>query len=190
MAEFNMAFEKTMGHEGAYSNDPEDVGGETFMGISRRYNPSWKGWKVIDNMKDRNINISLKSSPTLLLMVRDLYKQMYWDRFMGDFISSQFIAEELFDTSVNMGVSEAVSFLQRGLNCLNRNESLFNDLVEDGKMGPITLSLLESLDEEELLFKIMNVLQGAHYIEYMRKSPLQEKYCRGWFKRVIVSKEK
>ena len=42
-------------------------------------------------------------------------------------------------------------------------------------------------DKPDLLLKIMNVLQGMHYIEFMTKSPVQEKFARGWFKRVELS---
>ena len=39
MADFNDAFDETMGHEGGYVNDSNDAGGETYRGISRRFNP-------------------------------------------------------------------------------------------------------------------------------------------------------
>ena len=52
MASFGEAFEHTMGMEGGYANDPQDVGGETFMGVSRVYNPGWYGWTIIDGQKD------------------------------------------------------------------------------------------------------------------------------------------
>ena len=47
MAEFKKAYDKTMGHEGGYVHDPDDAGGETYKGISRRYHPGWEGWKVV-----------------------------------------------------------------------------------------------------------------------------------------------
>ncbi len=37
---FNIAFELTVGLEGAYSNDPRDPGGETKFGIAKRYHPT------------------------------------------------------------------------------------------------------------------------------------------------------
>ena len=40
------------------------------------------------------------------------------------------------------------------------------------------------------LFKIMNILQGMHYINYMQKSPIQERFARGWLKRVDFVKER
>jgi hypothetical protein len=43
-------------------------------------------------------------------------------------------------------------------------------------------------DKPELLLKILNVFQGMHYIDFMTKSPIQEKYARGWFTRVEIEK--
>lgn len=34
--------------EGKHTKDPRDPGGETYSGISRKYNPDWEGWKYID----------------------------------------------------------------------------------------------------------------------------------------------
>ena len=95
----------------------------------------------------------------------------------------------MFDTGVNLGVKRAAKFLQRALNYLNRNEDLFPDLVDDGIIGNKTFSAMLRIATEkdgEVLLKIMNVLQGMHYLDYMKKSPTQEKYARGWFKRVSL----
>jgi len=54
MAIFDEAFEKTAAIEGGYVLDPDDAGGETYKGISRRFNPSWGGWDKIDEMKKAN----------------------------------------------------------------------------------------------------------------------------------------
>lgn len=184
MADFNRAFDKTMGHEGGYSNDPVDAGGETYRGISRVYHPTWHGWLFIDGYKSSGAPID-----TALLdeAVRAFYRQHYWEpNRCGDM--PQAVADEVFDTGVNMGVGRAAKFLQRALNCLNRNGSLYADLVDDGDVGPATLAALKLLpsSDHETLLKIMNVMQGQHYIEYMTKSPTQEKYARGWFARVAL----
>jgi lysozyme family protein len=101
------------------------------------------------------------------------------------------LALEMFDTSVNMGVGRAVKFMQISLNCLNRNQTIYMDMVEDGAYGKTTQRNLNAYltgDSEVLLVKMINVLQGNHYIKYMKKSPTQEKYARGWFNRVSISK--
>ena len=38
--DFDVAFERLIGHEGGYVNNPSDPGGETKFGISRRAYPS------------------------------------------------------------------------------------------------------------------------------------------------------
>ena len=104
-------------------------------------------------------------------------------------IPSQMIAEELFDTGVNMGIHRSVRFLQESLNLLNRNQKNYEDIKEDGLLGPGTLNALEIYlenDDSPFLLKIMNILQGHHYIEYMRRQPNQEKYARGWLKRIAL----
>lgn len=194
MGNFDEAFEKTAAIEGGYVFDPDDAGGETYKGISRRFNPSWKGWDRIDEIKRANsrkkkFDKVFEQDESLQEEVLLFYKEAYWDKFWGDEIPVQEIAEELFDTGVNMGVRRAVGFLQEGLNLLNRNQRNYTDIVEDGLFGKNTLKVLMAylkIDDLSYLLKVMNILQGMHYIEYMRKSPKQEKYARGWLKRVKV----
>jgi len=186
MANFDEAFDITMKHEGKYSNDKDDVGGETYRGIARNYHPYWLGWNIIDDTKP-NIDYS-QMDP----YVRDFYEDKFWDINLLDNCDSQVIANEMFDTGVNMGTSRAAKFLQECLNYLNRNGSLFDELVVDGKIGNASLAALNEIlvsGDEKILLIMMNVCQGRHYMEYMKKSPIQEKYARGWFSRVKLSKE-
>lgn len=194
MAAFENAYQITSGHEGGYDNDPDDVGGETYKGVARRYYPDWEGWVVIDGYKANNnpkFPECLDVNTPLQNMVKKFFKQTYWNLFWGDAIPNQTIANELYDTAVNMGVSRAIKYLQIGLNVLNRNGKLYADIVEDGKFGDNTLKALNAYlttDGPELLYKVMNILQGMHYIEYMKKSPIQEKFSRGWLERISFIK--
>lgn len=185
MAEFKSAYEKTMGHEGGYSNDPLDAGGETYKGISRVYNPSWEGWLIIDAAKTNpNFRSELRNNQKLNDLVLLFYKARYWDVNRLD-LFPQAVAEELFDTGVNMGTGRAAKFLQQALNYLNRNGSLYSDLDVDGKVGPNTLNALSAVSgDERVLLAILNTLQGMHYLQYMDNNPSQERFVRGWFKRV------
>jgi lysozyme family protein len=190
MADSEAALARTLAHEGGYVHDPKDRGGETYKGIARRFHPSWEGWTRIDRAKRaRGFPRSLESDAALQAAVAALYKQHYWDKFQGDALPDQAIAEELFDTAVNLGVGRAVEYLQRALNALNRNGTLYDDLVTDGQFGRKSLAALRAYlktDKPETLLKILNVLQGMHYINYMTQSPEQEKFARGWFKRVTL----
>lgn len=191
MADFNAALSITLKNEGGYVNDSTDAGGETYKGIARTYHPEWSGWAVIDAAKsDSDFPGALDSNDDLQTAVAQFYRQQYWNRFMGDVIPDQAIAEELFDTGVNMGVGRAVEFLQEGVNLLNRNQRDYADIVVDGQFGQKSLNALQSCLGQRsggaYLLKLMNVLQGMHYIEYVRRKPAQEKYMRGWLNRVAL----
>jgi len=196
MADFQEALKKTLAWEGGYVDDPDDAGGETFCGIARRYHPSWSGWEIIEKLKQnagggKALTKELADNNELKEAVSRFYKESYWERFQGDMIPDQAVAEELFDTGVNMGLRQGVSFLQEALNLLNRNGQSYDEILEDGLFGPATLSTLEAycnIDSVTPLLTVMNLLQGMRYIESMRRSPVQEKYARGWLKRVKISR--
>lgn len=134
MAKFIDAYKKVLNNEGIYSNDPDDAGGETYKGISRRANPNWDGWISIDAIKKSHPTTFkgiLKKTPELEKKVQDLYKDKYWDCFELDDVPSQLVAEQMFDTAVNQGQTAAIKFAQRVL-----------DLRETGKWS---LDLLNKL---------------------------------------------
>ncbi len=115
------------------------------------------------------------------------YKQSYWDRFLGDDVPDQAVANELYDTAVNMGVRRGVRFLQAALNLLNRNQRDYADLIVDGWLGSKSLATLQTLLRKDrgsgALVKLMNLQQGARYLEIMQRDPSQERFARGWIKR-------
>lgn len=119
MATFDDAFKKVLKTEGSYVCDSDDSGGETYKGISRRYNLHWDGWTIIDEYKRRYKGKSLSKvldvDDRLQDMVRELYKTKYWDIFELDDIPSQNIAYQMFDTCVNCGQAAAIRFAQASL---------------------------------------------------------------------------
>lgn len=136
MANYNIAYNKVIKVEGGYVNDPDDAGGETYMGISRKFNPNAKFWKVIDEIKSINKNITnkemnaiLKKNNSIIGEIKNIYKNKYWDKLYLDNLNSQKIAEELFDTAVNMGVSVAIKILQNSLR-VKTDGKMSNDLIK------------------------------------------------------------
>ena len=119
MANFNIEFEKLILAEGGYVNDSDDTGGETYLGISRKNNPKWIGWKTIDSIKkiygNKNITARLKENESLTNSAKLLYKINYWDVLELDDIPNQDIAHQLFDTCVNCGKSIAIRIAQQAL---------------------------------------------------------------------------
>lgn len=115
MANFDEEFKKLIFVEGGYVNDKDDSGGETYLGISRKNNPNWKGWRIIDDIKKINVNNitnKLKQNDTLTKYVKEIYKEKYWDTIYLDEVPSQKIAHQIFDTAVNMGVSKAIKLAE------------------------------------------------------------------------------
>lgn len=192
MANFKLALKYVLRHEGTYVNDAHDPGGETYKGISRKYHPGWDGWKIIDGQREKeNFPEILSAIPDLRDLLIRFYEESFWRSLDGDRLSDQNLAEELFDTAVNLGPRRAVRFLQRGLNALNRSESLFCDIREDGLLGEKTRSSLRaylSHDSPDLLLTCLNILQGMHYLNRLKERPDQERFARGWLARVTFTR--
>ncbi len=144
---FGDVFHLTMHHEGGYSNNPDDLGGETYKGISRVYHPTWIGWAIVEAwtkaMPQRDEDW-LQTNERLQQYVVEFYKAQFWDTWRGDDVLAidAAVAAELFDTGVNMGTHKAVYYLQRALNVLNRGGTTWEDVSEDGVIGPHTLAML------------------------------------------------
>ncbi len=114
MAQFDIAYNRTKPFEGGYVNDPDDLGGETYKGISRKANPKWEGWLIVDFHKSLpNFPRNLESSKELQNMIPGFYKKNYWNVFWGDRLKSQKIANEIYDQCVNLGASRAIKIAQR-----------------------------------------------------------------------------
>lgn len=189
MANFKLAYSITREFEGEYSNHPKDAGGETYKGIARNSHPNWQGWSLIDSYKSKpNFPKNLRDSHMLIDYVHDFYKKEYWDVMNLDDVENQDIANELFDTGVNMGIKRAAVFLQRVLNVSNKCERLFQNLKVDGNIGKITVSSLNSHPEQENILLGLNALQGALYITICESNPSQEVFFNGWIKRCKIHK--
>ena len=183
---FRQAYSITMGHEGHYSNHPNDTGGETWKGISRVHHPNWEGWKIVDQY---NIHALLKHNSSLEIQVKNFYKKNYWNnsKLNLELLSEKFpqVACELFDIAVNMGVKRAAKFLQRSVNLLNRDEKKYNNLKVDGFCGNKTFHVIDKyISNERYLRKLIVLIKAKFYIDIAEKTESQEAFIRGWINRV------
>lgn len=127
MSEFKKAWLKTSKNEGGYVNNSVDRGKETYRGIAIAFHPDWEGWPIIHKaMKDigiidtldagrgawKVIDNALAGNTILDAMVMEFYKKEYWDPLDLDNEPDQLIADEYFDTAVNMGVGAAKRMIQ------------------------------------------------------------------------------
>lgn len=93
---FDAAFERVIGHEGGLSDDPQDPGGLTKYGISKRAYPN----EDIEKLT--------------LDRAKEIYRRDYWDRIQGDQLPA-WIAGQVFDAAVNSGVRQAGMWLQQAV---------------------------------------------------------------------------
>ncbi len=165
MANFELAYKTTAGHEGGYVIDTN--GYEAYRGINREYNPTWAGWAIIDSYKQNYPNrkipqFTIFNNPTLDQLAMQNAKAKYWDVLHGDEIISQGFANFLYDFHYASGAL-AVQKLQ----------SLLGVTV-DGGLGPKTLAALNAALKKDLkgfYDKFWNVrmafnetLRGTKYI--------------------------
>lgn len=173
------AIERTIGKEGKYSDNPHDAGGKTMWGITEAV------------ARKNGYAGDMRNLPRSTAVA--IYANEYFiaPRFSDIVPVSTAIAEELFDTGVNMGTSIPGQFLQRSLNVLNmshKNTPLFEELVVDGKIGPATIRALTAFlkirgkDGELVLLTMLNCLQGTRYIELAERREANEEFVYGWFK--------
>lgn len=114
MANFDIAYNRTCKFEGGWVNDDADSGKETYKGISRAANPKWSGWAIVDSYKKKpNFPKNLDNDKKLQDLVKSCYKENYWKPIWGDKIKNQKVANDLYDTAVNMGVGMSIKLSER-----------------------------------------------------------------------------
>lgn len=186
MADFNKAFQITLAHEGGYSNDPNDPGGETIFGVARKKNPSWEAWSLLDNFKKDKLNFPKNAlvDSSIQSHVKALYKKNYWDIHLLDKINSQEIANELFDTGINQGTGKAASFLLLALDLLNQGAKDYADVSADGVVNDPDIAVTNAHKRPQNILKTLNGLQFMHYYTITKANPKFEEYFNGWLNRV------
>ena len=164
MADFLPAFNHTLHVEGGFADHPDDPGGKTRFGITEAVARA-NGYR--GNMKTLPLTRASK-----------IYKSEYWDSQNLGKIANQQIAEEVFDTGVNMGIRTAGKIFQRAIN-------LFRDsgLKEDGKIGVRTLEAYSKIKYKTSFLKCLNGFQFMYYYDLIQRKPRLKVFFKGWVRR-------
>jgi lysozyme family protein len=168
MADFTISMKVTRPWEGGYVNDPDDAGGETYGGITRRDNPTWPGWAIVDAAKPLRNGAYVQAAEPY---VAPHYQRHYWPVVKGDQIKDQRVAGFLFDWYVNSG-TRAVRAVQ-----------LATGQHADGILGPKTLAAINAHDAAKL-FDELKAMRTAFVQAIVANRPSQKKFLTGWLRRV------
>ncbi len=113
---FDEAFDILMEHEGGYVNHPDDPGGETNWGVTKRV------------AEQEGYTGPMQSLPKDL--AKDIYKRKYWNAVKADQLPEE-LRYSVFDAAVNSGPKRAIQWLQEVLG-----------VGEDGLLGEMSLRQL------------------------------------------------
>ncbi len=157
---FDAAFAKLVDpqHEGAYSNDPRDPGGETMYGITLAVARA-NGYQ----------------GPMIAMPVTTaaaIYRLKYWVAAGCDIVPD-ILKFDLFDMAVNQGVTAAVKALQHAVG-----------VTEDGVLGSKTIQAAQTALPVRLLFRF-DAARLVHYAEETDAQLLA--FGRGWLRRVATN---
>jgi lysozyme family protein len=116
--------------EGGYTLDPNDPGGETKYGISKKAYP---------NLDIKNLTID---------QAKDIYHRDYWNECRCDHLPFPF-AVAVFDMAVNQGTGKAIKTLQHTLG-----------VTVDGIMGSMTLDAARNAEPRKLKLFLAHRLEA------------------------------
>ena len=174
MADFLYAQKFVEQWEGFHSNDPDDPGGETLYGITRRDFPNWEGWKLWDRDK--------KASPELKSLSREFYRQRFWHALQLHQFPAKRLAAIVYQAAISCGERRVARWLQAAL-----NNVIGTELRVDGRVGNHTLHAIQTAMDKGYMGLIEdNVLsrQRRHYIDLVDRKPELNKFFDGWMNRV------
>jgi lysozyme family protein len=125
MNQFTLAINRLLSNEGGDVNDPNDLGGETKWGISKR---SYPNLDIANLTRDQAIAI---------------YKSDFWDKINGDAMPLG-VGFQLLDFAVNAGISTAIRALQRAIG-----------VADDGNFGQVSMAALKAADPADTIMRFL-----------------------------------
>lgn len=179
MAEFELAVQFVLENEGGFVDLAHDAGGSTNFGISLRLLREIPG----DRMRKYGIfdDLSYVDAVKALTIdqAKNVYRGEFWEQAPFEKISSQMIANYVFDCCVQHGISQGIFILQHALWAAYRDQ----DVVRaDGKLGEKTLFAESQVDDKLMLSCLMACRDG--FIRICAALRVENKeFFDGWINR-------
>lgn len=161
MSSFNISFDRLMGHEGNFTDNPKDPG-------------NWTSGKVgVGELRGTKYGIAASTYPTLDIkhLTRDeaksIYKRDFWDVVEGDELPDG-VSFQLFDFAVNSGCQTAIRYFQRALR-----------VADDGIWGPRSVAAAKAMSESDMIMGIC-----SERLDFMTRCGGWTDFGKGWARRI------
>jgi lysozyme family protein len=161
---FEKCLAKMLAHEGGFVNHPQDPGGMTNLGVTKKVWEEWVGHEV-DEKQMRALTPET---------VAPLYKRKYWDAIRADELVAG-VDYCVFDVAVNSGPGRAIKFLQSAVG-----------VTADGGFGPATLSAVKEAEKDPTR---LIELYCAKRLDFLQSLKTFETFGKGWSRRVAEVKD-
>ena len=154
---FDKSLVKVLEHEGGYVFHPEDPGGETNLGVTKRVYDNWTAENdlVVKDMQDITVDD-----------VMPIYKKNYWDKVRGDDLPAG-LDWAAFDWAVNSGAGRPAKAIQR---CVGA--------TQDGAIGPKTLAAIANKEPDKIIEYVHDIRQ-----KFYERLKTFKTFGRGWTRR-------
>ena len=154
-------------YEGGFTDNPNDRGGRTNMGVTQGFLDTYKerAGVSVDDVRH------LKEEDAI-----ELYRTE-WNIYGFGKLDNSNVMKLVYDFAVNSGPLVAIKYLQRILNSKGKN------LAVDGYIGENTNRAANSVDEKWLVREIQKS-RAEHCDRIVDQDPKQREFIKGWFNRI------
>lgn len=162
--EFNIAFDRVIGHEGQFQKSPGDRG-------------NWTGGQVRKGiLKGTKFGISAMTYPNLdienltLEQAKAIYYKDWWVKLGMDLFKPA-LSYQMFDAAINHGMWNATKMLQRAVG-----------VNDDGIIGPITRKAVDRMPLDDILMCFL-----SERLDFMTYIGTWDTYGKGWARRIALN---
>lgn len=175
----------TLGVEGGYVDDDDDLGGKTRFGITEslalEYRHLWSEYDFNGRMEVLPYQLAYR------IVYEEFYARLRLDE-VGAIVPT--LASKILDWAVNAGGHAPIEALQLHLNAANNVGAHYDNLEPDGIIGKRTIDALRTYMSrrgrkgERWLINYMFSKQTVNYQELTVLRELNERFYCGWLDRV------
>ena len=165
--------------EGGYVNHPDDLGGETNLGITLKTARQFGYTGRMDTL-----SVDLANA----ILYQKFWKSMQLDSIANAQDTTYYeVAARMYKFGMNAGSARSIRNFQRCLNVMNQKETKYADIAVDGRVGPKTNRAFRAYRKTfgtegvKPLRVCFDGLSVNHYVRISEYREANESFTRGWF---------